>query len=422
MKTTRSICLFLLMLTGTLPGARGETFRTDINPALLYYQAFLVAPELAAADYDYLYKEAAHGQKLPERFGTLITNYDNQFKLVREAAQQKVPCDWGVDMSKGPATLLAHLARAKAVVQGARFRAMWDLQHDRQADARDDLLAAVALARNVSRDGTRISLMVQIASEAIVCSTVVENFGRFSPETLKQLVDGFDAGPPRGTVVACIPMEKANLEYWLLGKTLELQKANPGDDAKVMAAIHEHLASMFGLRATMESGTSEGTDWWKQLTQAAGGTSEGVVKQIRDLESFEPKLALLLALPPREYESQVEQFKAELRQSPNPLPYLLFPTAEQPRKREIRILVSLAMVRAAMEYKLRGEPGLQSVTDPCGKGPFAFRRFVFQGVDRGFELKSAYAGLGFPCALIFVEKAGPPFYIDGPHIGQAVKP
>jgi hypothetical protein len=83
------------------------------------------------------------------------------------------------------------------------------------------------------------------------------------------------------------------------------------------------------------------------------------------------------------------------------------------------------MVRAAVEYKLHGESGLKSVVDPFGNGPFAFQRFVFEGVDRGFELKSAYPWpLGVPYALIFVEKEGPPFYIDGSpqRIGHAVKP
>jgi len=76
-------------------------------------------------------------------------------------------------------------------------------------------------------------------------------------------------------------------------------------------------------------------------------------------------------------------------------------------------------VRAGVEYKLHGEPGLQSVTDPCGQGPFAFERFVFEGVDRGFELKSAYTGRGFPEVLVFVEKDGPPFYVNGVKAGQA---
>ena len=72
---------------------------------------------------------------------------------------------------------------------------MWDLQHGNQTGARDDLLAAFVLARNVSRDGTLIGALVQYANEAIIYATVAGNFGQFSPETLKQLVDGFDAAP-----------------------------------------------------------------------------------------------------------------------------------------------------------------------------------------------------------------------------------
>ncbi len=69
MKTMKSICLSLLILTGTLLGARGEDFRTDINPALLYYRAFLLAPNpMSEADMTYLASKKAREQKLPERF------------------------------------------------------------------------------------------------------------------------------------------------------------------------------------------------------------------------------------------------------------------------------------------------------------------------------------------------------------------
>jgi hypothetical protein len=60
--------------------------------------------------------------------------------------------------------------------------------------------------------------------------------------------------------------------------------------------------------------------------------------------------------------------------------------------------------------------------DPLGNGPFTCQRFVFEGVDRGFELKSAYAGLKYPCALIFVEKEGPAFRTDGPYLGHPLNP
>ena len=92
MKTTKLTCLALLILT--MPGARGEPPRTDINPALLYYRAFLLAPDLSPADRDYLFTTNWHGQTLPERVGKIVAGYDSQLQLVREAAQQKVPCDW----------------------------------------------------------------------------------------------------------------------------------------------------------------------------------------------------------------------------------------------------------------------------------------------------------------------------------------
>ena len=77
------------------------------------------------------------------------------------------------------------------------------------------------------------------------------------------------------------------------------------------------------------------------------------------------------------------------------------------------------MVRAAVEYKLHGQPGLKSVVDPCGQGSFSFQRFVFEGVDRGFQLKSSYNGREFQEVLIFVEKDGVPFNVNGKHAGQA---
>src|SRR6266571_3730064 len=224
MKTMKSICWLTCIVIAGAVGANGGQFRTDINPALKFYQAFIVAPNLPQAERDYLFTNDWRGQKLPERFGELVARYDNEFKLVRQAAQATVPCDWGIDMSPGPATLLPHLARIKAIAQVARLRAMWDLQQGRAADARDDLLAVFALGRNSARDGVLISALVQIAVENIVCSTVAENWHQFTSDILKQLTDGFAAAPPRGTMAACIPMEKSSFLDWLADKILELRK------------------------------------------------------------------------------------------------------------------------------------------------------------------------------------------------------
>jgi hypothetical protein len=158
---------------------------------------------------------------------------------------------------------------------------------------------------------------------------------------------------------------------------------------------------------------------WERLTRAAGGTSAGVVKLVRDLGPFQEQLALALTLPHGEFEGRLEQLKAEVQSSPNPLPSLFFPSWEYVRSRELRSLISLAMVRAAVEFKLHGLAGLQTVTDPWGQGPFEFERFLFQGVDRGFELKSACRANGWQEVMIFVENQGPAFYVNGRNAGEA---
>ncbi len=421
MNTTEFIGFALLFLS--VPGARGEPFRTDINPALLYYQAFLLAPDpMSEADGDYLGSKNGKGQRLPERFGKIVAGYDNQFLLVRQAAHATGPCDWGIDLSAGPNTMLPWLGRAKAISRTAQLRAVWDLQHGRQEDARDDLLAAFVLGRHAGSDPILIGALVQNAMEGLDYGTVAQYFGEFSPETLKQLADGFDAAPARLTMAACMPSEK-HFVVWMSRKLLELQQAHPGDDAKVMAGLRE-----CGVVMAME--VVGNTNFWPRLVTASGGTSEGVLKLLRETEPLFPRLADIMALPPAEYETQAKQFLTEIHKSQNPFftgfDFLLtgwpFPGQQklQIRPGEFRVQVQLAMVHAAVEYKLHGESGLKSVMDPFGNGPFDFQRFVFKGVHRGFELKSAYAGADAPFVMIFVEKEGPAFHITGPDAGKAI--
>jgi len=418
MKTTNFTCLALLILT--LTAARAEDFRTDINPALLYYRSFLLVPEpMSNADEEYLWSKAGREQKLPQRYGKIVAAYDNQFLLVRQAAHATVPCDWGIDLvSAGPNAMLPQLARAKAVVQASQLRVMWELQHGNQTRARDDLLAAFVLARNTSRDGTLIGALVQDASEVLIFSTVAQNFGQFSPETLQQLVNGFDAAPAPRMLAAIVAGEKSNIHDWLVDRLRKFQQENPGNDAKVMEAIRPDYELLdAGSHAVF--GGNQDTNLWQQMAIASGGTSDGVLKLLREADPLYLRLGEIMSLPEKEYEGQIKEFNAEIQKSPNPLLPLLFQFSPL-RVREFRAQAQLAMVRAAVEYQLHGESGLQSVKDPFGDGPFAFQRFTFKGVDRGFELTSAYAGLGYPCAVIFVEQQGPAFQIMGPDTGKAI--
>lgn len=416
MRTLNRTWISLLVFSAAVSMA-AQDIRTDINPALLYYRALLVQAEaVPEADWNYLSSKKGLEQKLPERFGRIVAGYDNQFLLVRQAASAKVPCDWGIDLSPGPNVMMPHLGRARVLARTAQLRAIWALQNGQQDAARDDLLATFTLARHLASDGLLISAFVQFAIENLECGTIAQHFGDLSPETLKQLVDGFDAAPPRRTLAGCMPSEKG-LGDWTLRQVRQLQQTYPNDDARVMAAFRQ-----CGIVEAMEF--LGGSNFWPRLTAASGGSSEGVVKLLREAESVFPRLTEVLALPYSEFETRAQQLGAEIQQSGNPFAagFKLILDGRKLRFRpaEFRAEAQLAMVRVAAEYKRNGESGVKSVTDPFGKGPFSYRRFVFNGVDRGFELKSAYAGDDAPFAMIFVEKKGSAFHVTGPDAGKAI--
>jgi hypothetical protein len=181
MNSVKSVPLFIVVALATLPAIAADDFRTDINPALLYHQAFSITPELSPDDHQYLFTKDWRGRKLDERFGKLVSRYDNMFKLLRRAARAKVPCDWGIDLSDGPEAMLPQLARAKSATQAACLRARYALQQGKEAKRADDLIAAFVLGRNVSKDTILISALVQIAIENIVTSFIADNFYRFTP-------------------------------------------------------------------------------------------------------------------------------------------------------------------------------------------------------------------------------------------------
>jgi hypothetical protein len=291
------------------------------------------------------------------------------------------------------------------------------LKQGRQAQARDELLATFTLARNVSRDGVLISALDQMAMENILASIVAENFHQWQPAILRQIADGFDSAPARGTVAQCIPAEKLSFHDWLARRVDEQRNATPGDEAKQLAQLKELLKRMSG-----EEATGGDPSLGDKLIAAGGGTMDGVTRLIRELALLYDRMAVLMALPHGAFEEQIKPFMKEVETHPNPLVHAFFPVLDKSRTKEFAVLVKLAMLRAGVAYKLDGESGLRRVKDPLGTGPFALSRFVLDGVDRGFQLRSTYDGRGHEEVLIFVEKNGAPFMIDGKNAGKPVPP
>ncbi len=386
-----------------------ENYRTNINPALLYYQAALLAPNNSPEDRDYIFTNNWHARPMDERVGNLVSLYNHEFQHMRQAALSKVPCDWGIDDSPGPFTLLPGASRWSQAGRVARLRAAWELQHGEVTEAGNDLLAALTLGRYSSRDGYLISVLVQIAIENSVCQAVAENYFRWPPQALKELADGIEAAPPRGTVAESVTQKEMKMGDWMLRKIEYERRTHPGADVKIL----EDVVNL--LEQAMEKPSGQRLPG---ITNAAGGSVDGLIKLANELPAYYQRVAQVVALPYPEFEKQAAKLHDEVEASPNPLVRLFIPGLDKARAKEDEILAKLAMVRAAAEYKLHGEAGAKKVLDPSGTGPFELQPFFFQGERRGIKLTSAFRGRGWPETLIFVEKDGPPFVLEGKNAGE----
>jgi hypothetical protein len=397
-----------------LPQSRGAEldFRTDINPALLYFQAYQNFPELSPADQKHL-TEWSGDAPLDPGTAAILKQFDNSFKLVRRARFAHPACDWGYDLSDGPEALLPGLAPAKRISQILRMRGMAALDANQFEAFSEDFAGTASLARNLSRDRVLISTLVQFAMENILQTFVMENFYRLSADQLDQLVAAFDSAPPRGSVAATIPTEHDGFYGYTLRKVQGMAAASQNNSQEFWTAF-----STFWNRIASEPDSKSGPDpAVEQIKQASGGTPQGLIDLLNELPPLYAEVEALLSLPYLGYEQQAPAFWKKIANSPNPLVKTYISPLEKIRGKEFAAIVRQEMLRAASAYKRGGVASLSAVNDPLIGGPFEFSRVQFEGVDRGFELRSNAHFRDFDEAQIFIETPGKHFHLDGRNVG-----
>lgn len=404
------------LLGSTLALNAAERFRTDINPALLYHQALLLVPDYSEDDRKHLFEPEWRNKTPDERYANLVAPYGKVFKLVKRAAHSQVQCDWGIDMSDGPETLLPTLARFKSLTQVVCLRARKHLLDGKEDEACDELLATIVMARNVAKDDVLISCLVQIAMENIVTSFIAENFYRFSPESLERIATGLNSGPSRGSVQKCMHVERFSFFEWLALRITDLAAETTGDQQAFQKAIRD----LWAKNLADHDGTADEVKLVEEFLRASGGTPEGVMAYVRQLDPLYAEATEVLGLPWAQYQKRSAELEEKVRTHPNVLVRKFFPALGKARTREFAAEAKLAMLQAAIAYKLRGEAAFNAIADPFGDGPLAFRPFVLDGVDRGFEVESKLNCRDHVEKLILIEKPGPAVRVDSKYAGKKI--
>ncbi len=411
-RVTSGVLLAGLLATVSAPAA-DSYYRTNVNPALLYWQLMPSLPK----DPEYLkWVDSYPTAPLDARYKEFVQGWDFNFAILRRAAAVTQACDWGIDSADGPETRLPHLPQVKSMAKAGAFRARYFLSQGKEDEAVQDLVAVTALARRLGNESILISALVQYAMESMVADAIAENFYAFSPEGLRRLVTAMDAIPLEGSISQCIGKGERSFVVWYTRKIEAIQRAHSGHEAAALAAIRELFAET--VSAAKDYTVAD------QFIAAGGGTSEGVLKLIRGANAWYEELQAIAALPYAQFYPANQAFFAKVAASTNPFVVSLFPALEKARGKEFRMEARRAMLRAALAYRLRGAAGVEEVKDPFGTGPLGYRRFEVEKVDRGFELRTAgNFGNDFTEVCIFVEKPGAPFRSSGPKAGKAyVKP
>jgi hypothetical protein len=366
---TRPTITLQILLAGLAwsASAWAQQHRLD-NAALAYWQGFAVMGDhLKREDLNKLADHPVTGPVSAEAAAGVDLADDALACLRRGAAVRR--CDFGIDYDAGPGALLPHLGKARQLARIAVLRANLNFDKGKPAEAMEDYLAAVTLARHVGTDGVLISLLVGFSVEGWVIEALAERLPSLDAKTADVLHVRWDAIVPPGTAQAAIRAERSLFLDWFVAKL----RSTVDGKAEVKRVLE---------MAGANQGVLAGADTKQLLTYCEAA---------RPL--YEEMIAGA-ALGPEKLEAAWREIEVRLKAPEMALARMMLPGVVRIRQTEMRYQARAAMFTVALDMVRRGADALGQRRDPFGDGPFAYRK-----LDGGFELESKLRFEGKPVTL-----------------------
>jgi RNA polymerase sigma factor (sigma-70 family) len=351
------------------PRAEGAGAAADrgANAALHYGQAF-IALRRGAGDQEKLIAGCltmpldAHAREVVNRSAYAL-------RMMRRGAA--LPrCDWATDRERGIEIPYTHGEGARVLSALACLRARLRFEEGRDAEAVEDIVSALALARHVSRDGTLDSLWAGDEIEQRMSEALAPFLPRLGAPMIKDLKARLDALPAPGSVATATMRMEEDLLSWIVGEVKE-------------AKDEESLLDFFGQLGSGPKEPEKRRAEGRALLRECGGTAEGALKYAEEMRRSQAALAKTLGLPPDQVDRELEREETKL--AGNPVFKLFAPVLHNIRWRQARADVRRSLLSAALAVRLDGREALKNHPDPVVGGPFEY--VAFEG---GFELRSRF--------------------------------
>jgi hypothetical protein len=297
--------------------------RKDINPALLYFQAFGQFPELDEEESKLLTSSAVGDVSAEER--AVARRFDAAFKLLDRARAMKAPCDWGTDIADGPHAFTPNFIKIRTAAYAAVLRARVALTDGEQGQAREELLAVSTLGRHAAAGSSLVGTMIQVAVDGKVLDFISAHFDELKPQTRAELAAGLNGPPLRHTVADAMANEQAGFCDWLSEK-LEGYRTKESDDAKVLEQF----------RALMMKTFSNESDLADKIIEASGGTSAGVIRYIKAVEPHYARSLAIARASASDIKRETAEFEKAINGTTNLLARVVIPNIGKARATELK--------------------------------------------------------------------------------------
>ena len=297
--------------------------RQDINPALLYFQAFSQFPELDEAESKLLTSDAVGDVSAEER--AVARRFNAVFKLLHRARTMKTPCDWGADIADGPHAFTPNFIKIRTAAYAAALRARVALTDGEQGGARDELLAASALGRNAAAGASLVGTMIQVAVDGKVLDFISAHFDQLKPQTRAELATGLNGPPLRQTVADAMANEQAGFCDWLSEK-LEGYRAKEPDDAKVLEQFRTLMTKTFSNESDLED----------KIIEASGGTSAGIIRYVKAVEPHYARCFAIARAPASDVKRETAEFEKAINATTNLFARVVIPNIGKARATELK--------------------------------------------------------------------------------------
>jgi RNA polymerase sigma factor (sigma-70 family) len=336
------------------------------NAALEYGQAF-IALRRGMGDPEKLIAECLT-MPLDAHARELVTKAAYALRMV-QAGAARPRCDWVSDWEPGIEVSYTHGDGARVLSSLGCLRARLRFEEGKSAEAIEDILAAMSLARHISRDGTLDSLWAGHAIEQRMGEVLALYLPKLDGKMIQGLTKRLDALPPsRSAATATMRMERAMLD-WIVGEVKE---------AKDQESLLAFLSQLCGNKSDpREKNRAKG----RAFLAECGGTSQGILKFAEEMRQSSALLAKKLDLPPDQAAKEFE--REEMKLAGNPVFKVFAPVLRNILRRQAQANVRRALLSAALAVQLNGRDVLKNHRDPVVGGPFDY--VAFEG---GFELRS----------------------------------